>query len=50
MLKTKDLIKELASKKLRRELEPERRAMQLFGDRLDRETAGEWVRDGLVSY
>jgi adenylosuccinate synthase len=47
ILKTKELIRELALKKLGRELERERRAMQLFGDRLDRETKGQWVRDGL---
>ena len=34
MLKTKDIIRELARKKLRRELESERRAMQEFGDLL----------------
>src|SRR5689334_10752066 len=47
VVKTKDVIRELAAKTLRRELEPERRAMQQFGDRLDRETKGLWVRDAL---
>lgn len=49
VLKTKNLIRELASKKLRRELPAERRALQDFGDKLDRDTAGNWVRDALVS-
>jgi adenylosuccinate synthase len=47
VVKTKEVIRELAAKKLRRDLEPERRAMQQFGDRLDRETKGQWVRDAL---
>ena len=47
VLKTKDIIRELARKKLRRELESERRAMQEFGDLLDKETNGRWVRDAL---
>ncbi len=47
LLKTKDTIRELAAKTLRRELEAERRAMQEFGDRLDRETKGQWVREAL---
>jgi adenylosuccinate synthase len=48
ILKTKELIRELASKKLKAKLPAERRAMQDFGDQLDRETNGRWVRDGLV--
>lgn len=47
LLKTKDIIRELALRKLGRELELERRAMQEFGDRLDRETRGGWVREAL---
>jgi adenylosuccinate synthase len=47
ILKTKEVIRELALKKLGHKLESERRAMQLFGDRLDRETKGQWVRDAL---
>jgi adenylosuccinate synthase len=47
VLKTKDLINRLAQKKLGRELEPSRKAMQLFGERLDRETEGTWVLDAL---
>lgn len=47
LLKTKDLIRELASRELGKDLERERRAMQQYGDRLDRETRGQWVRDGL---
>ncbi len=49
VLKTKNLIRELASKMLGRELASERRAMQDFGDKLDRDTKGQWVRDGLSS-
>lgn len=49
VLKTKNLIRELASKKLHRELPAERRALQDFGDTLDRDTGGNWVRDALVS-
>jgi adenylosuccinate synthase len=48
VLKTKNLIQELASAKLRRELPAERRVMQNFGDELDRQTGGRWVRDALV--
>jgi len=47
ILKTKDVIRELASRRLGKELPKERRAMQEFGDRLDRETKGQWVRDEL---
>lgn len=47
VIKTKDLIRQMAAKKLGRELEAERRAMQQFGDRLDRETKGQWVRDAV---
>jgi adenylosuccinate synthase len=48
VLKTKELIKQLAQKKLRRELAADRRAMQLFGERLDKETDGKWVLDALT--
>lgn len=48
VLKTKDLIRELALKKLGRELPAERRVMQEFGERLDRDTGGSWVRDALM--
>jgi adenylosuccinate synthase len=47
VLKTKEVIKALALKKTGKELSAERRAMQDFGDRLDRETNGQWVRDAL---
>lgn len=49
VLKTKDVIRDLASRKLRRELPSERRALQEFGDQLDRDTNGNWVRDALVT-
>jgi adenylosuccinate synthase len=48
VLKTKNLIRELASKKLGRELPAERRTLQDFGDQLDRDTGGKWVLDALV--
>ena len=47
VLKTKEVIKELGLKKTGTELPAERRALQDFGDRLDRETRGQWVRDAL---
>lgn len=49
VLKTKELIRELALEKLDHKLPAERRALQDFGDRLDKETGGRWVRDALVS-
>lgn len=45
-LKTKDVLLEIASKKIGRELS-ERGEMQRFGERMDRETDGAWVRDEL---
>lgn len=48
VLKTKDLMRELALKKLGRELPAERRVMQEFGEQLDRDTGGCWVRDALM--
>lgn len=42
-LKTKDLIKELAT-----HIKPERRALQRYGESLDRRTKGQWVRDALT--
>src|SRR5205807_311196 len=47
VLKTKEIIRASALKKLGRAIEAERTAMQDFGDRLDRETKGQWVRDEL---
>ena len=49
VLKTKNLVRELALKSLGRDLPAERRAMQDFGDKLDQDTNGQWVRDGLTS-
>jgi adenylosuccinate synthase len=49
VLKTKNVIRELALKKLGRELPSERRTLQDFGDQLDRDTKGHWVRDALIS-
>jgi adenylosuccinate synthase len=47
VLKTKEIIRELARKKLGKEIEAERRALQDFGTYLDEKTKGEWVRDAL---
>jgi|SRR5581483_6492489 len=48
VLKTKSVIQQLARKRLRRELESDRRALQLFGERLDKETGGKWVLEALT--
>jgi adenylate kinase family enzyme len=42
-VKTKDLIRELAT-----HIKPERRALQRYGQSLDRKTKGQWVRDALA--
>lgn len=47
VLKTKEVIRELALKKRGKEIEAERRALQDFGTYLDEETKGQWVRDAL---
>jgi len=49
VLRTKTLIRELALKRLGHELPAERRALQEFGEQLDRDTGGHWVRDALIS-
>src|SRR5258708_1132691 len=49
VLKTKSLVRELALESLGHDLPAERRAMQEFGDKLDQDTKGQWVRDGLTS-
>ena len=46
-LKTKEVIRASALKRLGHAIEAERGALQNFGDRLDRETKGQWVRDEL---
>src|SRR5882672_9942061 len=45
VLKTKEIIRSAALKKLGHASQAERKAMQDFGDELDRETKGQWVRD-----
>src|SRR5260370_42032693 len=45
VLRTKNVLRELASKKLGGELPAARRAMQDFGDQLDRDTGGQWGRE-----
>jgi adenylosuccinate synthase len=47
VVKTKEVLKDLAIKKLKRELPSERRALQEFGTQLDDETNGEWVLGAL---
>ena len=42
-VKTKEVLKDWAVKKLKQELPSERRALQKFGEQLDSETSGEWV-------
>src|SRR5690349_6789391 len=44
VVKTKDLIRNLAGN-----LPPERQSMQDFGEKLDRETKGQWVADAVTS-
>jgi adenylosuccinate synthase len=47
-LKTNKVIRDLAVQRLGEEIESERRAMQKFGESLDKDTKGRWVRDALV--
>src|SRR6266852_8238882 len=49
-VKTKEVLKDLAVKKLRKELPSERRALQKFGEQLDVETKGEWVLNALKKH
>jgi adenylosuccinate synthase len=49
VLKTKQLIRDLAAKRRGKEIPAERRALQDYGDHLDRETKGQWVRDALIT-
>jgi adenylosuccinate synthase len=48
ILKTKDVLRSLAGKGTGRALEPERSAMQKFGEKLDRDTEGKWVLTALT--
>src|SRR5882724_3185675 len=50
IVKTKDVLKDLALKKLRRELPSERKALQEFGADQDNETHGEWVLSALKKH
>lgn len=47
VVKTKEVLKDLAARRLRRELPAERAAMQDFGERMDADTNGEWVLSAL---
>jgi adenylosuccinate synthase len=49
-VKTKQVLKDLAIKKLKKELPSERRALQKFGEQLDAETNGEWVLSALKKH
>ncbi len=50
VVKTKEVLKDLAVKKLKRDLPSERRALQEFGEQLDNETNGEWVLNALTKH
>lgn len=50
VVKTKEVLRDLAVKKLKRELPSERGALQEFGDQLDGETNGEWVLSALKKH
>jgi adenylate kinase family enzyme len=47
IVKTKEVLKDLAVKKLKTELRSERKALQEFGAQQDEETSGEWVLKAL---
>jgi adenylosuccinate synthase len=47
VVKTKEVLKDLAVKRLKKELPSERRALQEFGTQVDGETKGEWVLNAL---
>ena len=49
-LKTKEVLKNLAFKRHKRELPSERKALQEFGTWLDEETNGDWVLDALKKH
>lgn len=50
VLKTKEVLKDLAFRKLKTELPSERKALQDFGTQLDEETGGEWVLEALKKH
>jgi adenylosuccinate synthase len=50
VFKTKEVIQSLARQELGHDIESERRAMQKFGEDLDKETKGRWVRDALSRF
>jgi adenylosuccinate synthase len=49
-VKTKEVLKDLAIKKLKKELPSERKALQKFGEQVDAETNGEWVLNALKKH
>lgn len=49
-LKTKEILKELAVRKHKKELPSERKALQEFGTQLDQDTRGEWVLNALKKH
>jgi len=50
VVKTKEVLKDLALRKRKTELPSERRALQEFGTQLDEETRGEWVLGALKKH
>jgi adenylosuccinate synthase len=49
-VKTKQVLKDLFLKRLKREIPSERTALQDFGTELDRETKGDWVLNALKKH
>jgi adenylosuccinate synthase len=49
-VKTKEVLQDLAVKKLKGRLPAERKALQEFGTQLDSETSGEWVLNALKKH
>jgi adenylate kinase family enzyme len=49
-VKTKEVLRDLAAKRLKDGLPSERRALQDFGTALDKETKGEWVLHALKNH
>jgi len=49
-LKTKEVLKDIALKRTKKELPSERRALQQFGTQLDASTNGAWVLDALKKH
>lgn len=50
IVKTKEILKTLAAKRVKAGLPAERRALQEFGERIDVDTKGEWVLNALKKH